>query len=51
VVPAVALYYERFIPDSDHEGMMRFFLTSAAIGILYKENASISGAKSVARAK
>ena len=36
VVPAVALYYERFIPDSDHEGMMRFFLTSAAIGILYK---------------
>ncbi len=45
VVPAVALYYERFIPDSDHEGMMRFFLTSAAIGILYKENASISGAE------
>ncbi len=45
VVPAVALYYDRFIPDSDHEGMMRFFLTSAAIGILYKENASISGAE------
>jgi L-serine dehydratase len=45
VVPAVALYYDRFIPDSDHEGIMRFFLTSAAIGILYKENASISGAE------
>jgi L-serine dehydratase len=45
VVPAVALYYDRFIPESDHEGMMRFFLTSAAIGILYKENASISGAE------
>ena len=45
VVPAVALYYDRFIPDSDHEGMLRFFLTSAAIGILYKENASISGAE------
>jgi L-serine dehydratase len=45
VVPAVALYYDRFIPDSNHEGMMRFFLTSAAIGILYKENASISGAE------
>jgi L-serine dehydratase len=45
VVPAVALYYERFVPDSDHEGMVRFFLTSAAIGILYKENASISGAE------
>jgi L-serine dehydratase len=45
VVPAVALYYDRFIPDSDQEGILRFFLTSAAIGILYKENASISGAE------
>jgi L-serine dehydratase len=45
VVPAVALYYDRFIPESDREGIMRFFLTSAAIGILYKENASISGAE------
>lgn len=45
IVPAVALYYERFVPDSDPEGIVRFFLTSAAIGILYKENASISGAE------
>jgi L-serine dehydratase len=45
VVPAVAHYYDRFIPDADHEGILRFFLTSAAIGILYKENASISGAE------
>jgi L-serine dehydratase len=45
VVPAVAHYYHRFIPGADHEGLMRFFLTSAAIGILYKENASISGAE------
>jgi L-serine dehydratase len=45
VVPAVLRYYDRFIPDSDHEGILRFFLTSAAIGILYKENASISGAE------
>jgi L-serine dehydratase len=45
VVPAVAHYYERFISDSDHEGIVNFFLTSAAIGILYKENASISGAE------
>jgi L-serine dehydratase len=45
VVPAVAHYYERFIPDADHEGILRFFLTSAAIGSLYKENASISGAE------
>ncbi|MGB6744211.1 MAG: L-serine ammonia-lyase [Terracidiphilus sp.] len=45
VVPAVVRYYERFIPDADHEGIMRFFLTSAAVGSLYKENASISGAE------
>jgi len=45
VVPAVACYYERFITDSDHEGIINFFLASAAIGILYKENASISGAE------
>ncbi len=45
VVPAVAHYYARFIPGADHEGILRYFLTSAAIGILYKENASISGAE------
>jgi len=45
VVPAVAHYYTRFISESDHEGVVSFFLTSAAIGILYKENASISGAE------
>ncbi len=45
VVPAVALYYRRFIPESDNDGIFRFFLTSAAIGALYKENASISGAE------
>jgi len=45
VVPAVAEYYERFVSGADGEGIIRFFLTSAAIGILYKENASISGAE------
>jgi L-serine dehydratase len=45
VVPAVAHYYSNFIPGANEEGLMRFFLTSAAIGILYKENASISGAE------
>jgi L-serine dehydratase len=45
VVPAVARYYERFIHGANEDGMVRFFLTSAAIGILYKENASISGAE------
>jgi len=45
VIPAVALYYRRFLPEATGEGIMRFFLTSAAIGVLYKENASISGAE------
>jgi len=45
VVPAVAHYYNNFIPGANEEGILRFFLTSAAIGILYKENASISGAE------
>jgi L-serine dehydratase len=45
VIPAVAHYYLNFIPSADQDGLMRFFLTSAAIGILYKENASISGAE------
>jgi L-serine dehydratase len=45
VVPAVARYYRDFIPGADDEGILRYFLTSGAIGILYKENASISGAE------
>jgi L-serine dehydratase len=45
VIPAVAHYYMRFVDGADHEGLLRYFLTSAAIGILYKENASISGAE------
>jgi L-serine dehydratase len=45
VVPAVAHYYRNFVPGADDEGIVRYFLTSAAIGILYKENASISGAE------
>ena len=45
VVPAVGLYYQRFVAGSSREGMVRFFLASAAIGVLYKENASISGAE------
>ncbi len=45
VVPAVGLYYQRFVEGSSREGMVRFFLASAAIGVLYKENASISGAE------
>jgi L-serine dehydratase len=45
VVPAVAHYYRNFIEGADEEGLLRYFLTSAAIGVLYKENASISGAE------
>jgi L-serine dehydratase len=45
VIPAVVRYYEHFMPGADEEGVLRFFLTAGAIGILYKENASISGAE------
>lgn len=45
VVPAVARYYQDFIPGANEDGLLRYFLTAAAIGILYKENASISGAE------
>jgi L-serine dehydratase len=45
VIPAVAYYYRNFVPASDDDGIARYFLTSAAVGILYKENASISGAE------
>jgi L-serine dehydratase len=45
IVPAVLHYYVRFVPGADADGVVRFLLTAAAIGILYKENASISGAE------
>ncbi len=45
VIPAVAHYYERFTPEPTSDGRLRYFLTAAAIGALYKENASISGAE------
>ena len=47
IVPAVITYYRRFTPnaDHDHDGTIRFLLTAAAIGALYKVNASISGAE------
>ncbi|MEX2023260.1 L-serine ammonia-lyase [Pseudomonas aeruginosa] len=45
IIPAVLHYYARFIPGADDDGVVRFLLTAAAIGILYKENASISGAE------
>jgi L-serine dehydratase len=45
ILPAVLLYYHRFIPGANESGVFDFLLTAAAIGILYKENASISGAE------
>jgi len=45
VIPAVARYYTQFAEGADEDGILRYFLTSAAIGVLYKENASISGAE------
>jgi L-serine dehydratase len=44
IIPSVAHYYLRFLEGND-EGILRYFLASAAIGVLYKENASISGAE------
>ncbi|MFT3695326.1 MAG: L-serine ammonia-lyase [Kofleriaceae bacterium] len=45
IIPAVMTYYRRFVPNADDEGSIRFLLTAAAIGALYKKNASISGAE------
>jgi L-serine dehydratase len=45
IVPAVLHYYARFVPGASERGVVDFLLTAAAIGILYKENASISGAE------
>jgi L-serine dehydratase len=45
IVPAVLHYYARFVYGSSDAGVIDFLLTAAAIGILYKENASISGAE------
>jgi L-serine dehydratase len=45
IVPAVIHYYRRFEAGANDEGVQRFLLTAGAIGMLYKENASISGAE------
>lgn len=45
ILPAVGHYYEHFCPKANREGIHDFLLTAAAVGILYKENASISGAE------
>jgi L-serine dehydratase len=45
IIPAVLHYYTRFVPGADTAGIVRFLLTAGAIGSLFKENASISGAE------
>ena len=45
IIPAVLHYYARFIPNYSDDGIIEFLLTAGAIGILYKKNASISGAE------
>ena len=45
IIPSVLHYYDRFIPGANIAGVRTFLLTAAAVGILYKENASISGAE------
>jgi len=45
IIPAVLHYYTRFVPGANDDGVVRFLLTAGAIGVLYKENASISGAE------
>ena len=45
IIPAVLHYYRRFVAGADEDGVIEFLLTAGAIGILYKENASLSGAE------
>ncbi|MEV6514806.1 L-serine ammonia-lyase [Micromonospora chalcea] len=45
IIPAVLHYYTRFVPGASEEGVVRFLLAAGAIGVLFKENASISGAE------
>ncbi|CCH34744.1 L-serine ammonia-lyase [Actinosynnema sp. NPDC047251] len=45
IVPAVLHYYARFVPGASDDGVVRFLLTAGAVGVLFKENASISGAE------
>lgn len=45
IIPAVLHYYWRFVPGADEDGVVEFLLTAAAIGQLFKANASISGAE------
>jgi len=45
IIPSVLHYYARFCPGADEGGVVRFLLTAGAVGLLFKLNASISGAE------
>ena len=45
IILAVLHYYWDFVPGASEEGVVRFLLTAGAIGVIYKETASISGAE------
>jgi L-serine dehydratase len=45
IIPAVLHYYVTFVPGASDDGVVAFLLTAAAIGVLFKQNASISGAE------
>ncbi len=45
IIPAVLHYYTEFVPGADEDGIVRFLLAAGAVGLLFKENASISGAE------
>ncbi|WP_191563285.1 L-serine ammonia-lyase [Janibacter melonis] len=45
IIPAVLHYYTKFVPGASEDGVCRFLLTAGAIGVIYKETASISGAE------
>ncbi|MEO0369312.1 MAG: L-serine ammonia-lyase, partial [Pseudomonadota bacterium] len=45
IVPAVLHYYDRFVPEANESGVIKFMLAAGAVGILFKLNASISGAE------
>ena len=45
IVPAVLAYYDHFIESVSPDIFIRYFMAAGAVGVLYKMNASISGAE------
>ncbi|WP_186793806.1 L-serine ammonia-lyase, iron-sulfur-dependent, subunit alpha, partial [Salmonella enterica] len=45
IIPAVLAYYDKFRRPVNANSIARYLLSAGAIGMLYKMNASISGAE------